>query len=139
MVAISYPPSKYDYGVQYNSALGVIHNVVLSSWNRGIRVATVPPYPTGDTGTTMAFGQAVFTQGLDDATDKQAWHHYYYTENANGASHHVGGNKGAESTAVFVAKRPSAFLGFRKYCFLDTSFVPVAVGRLLYPSLLPTC
>ena len=85
-IAKTHPPSLFDYGVQYNSALGAIHRVVLSSWGTGVRVATVPPYPTGDTGTTMAFGQAVFTQGLDDATDKQAWHHYYYTENANGAS-----------------------------------------------------
>ena len=110
----AYSPTEYEYGVKYNSALGSIHEVVLSSWNRGLRVATVPPYPTGDTGTTMAFGQAVFTQGLDDATDKQAWHHYYYTENADGAMHNNYSYKGADATKIVVAKRPSANQGLGK-------------------------
>ena len=45
----------------------------------------MPPYPTGDSGASMAFGQTVFTQGLDDAQDKGEWQHHWYVENGNGA------------------------------------------------------
>ena len=38
MIVKKYPFTQYDYGMKYNEIAGSIHNVIVNSWNKGIRV-----------------------------------------------------------------------------------------------------
>ena len=79
---LTLPPDQYDYGLQCNHGQGAIHEVVINGWNRGLRVSCATPYPTGDNGSAMSFGRAVFVKGTDDCPGE--WAHHYYIENEHG-------------------------------------------------------
>ena len=70
----------------------------------------------------MAFGQAVFTQGLDDATDKSEWQHHWYVENGNGARMHMGSNAAGPAFTLGERACPRGNTPGRTKTFWDVVF-----------------
>jgi hypothetical protein len=88
-----YPLTEWTYGVQYNHGWGDIHDIVINSWNQGIRVSAYPFYPQGDNAAQMSFGTTVFTRDTAGQTPGE-WIQYYYQDgrpayHSNGQSDHV--------------------------------------------------
>ncbi len=54
-----YSINDYEYGIEYNS---LIHRVMITGWNRGLRVSTIDSYPMGDNSNSLQFGKTVFTK-----------------------------------------------------------------------------
>merc|ERR1712224_749114 len=92
-----YPLLTHEFGVMYNTALGSIHKVVFSSWNRGARISTADEYPQGDDPHDMTYGTTVFTKGLDQ---NEHWiQHYYQQGRTTGRS-----NGAQDDVRVFAVK-----------------------------------
>ena len=66
-------------------------------------MSCVTLYSTGDDGSAMSFGRAVFVKGTDDSPD--AWTHHYYIENEHGKMVEVGSKGGGGEVLLYVAKR----------------------------------
>lgn len=99
----SNPLDQWQYGVRYNSAYNSIHEVVINSWNRGVRVTVTPNYPQGDNINSLEFGTALFTKDLDGQTPGQ-WLHNYYRNNAP-----VWSNGVADGVQVYRRQRADAW------------------------------
>jgi len=98
-----YPLTEWTYGVQYNHGWGDVHDVVINSWNRGIRVSATPFYPQGDNAQDLEFGTTVFTRDTDGQTPGQ-WIQNYYQDNVA-----VHSNGVADSIQVFRRRLPHAW------------------------------
>ena len=90
----NYPPEEYMYGFKYNTQ--VIHEAVISTWNRGTRVLNKYPYlvNTDNPSVSGGWGGAMFYTGTDAADDDVPgscpagrWRHRYWKLNtgADGA------------------------------------------------------
>jgi len=98
-----YPLTEYTYGVQYNHGWGDVHDIVINSWNRGIRVSATPFYPQGDDAAALAFGTTVFTRDTDGQTAGEWIQNYYQNDlpvHSNGVS---------DGTLVFRRMLPHAW------------------------------
>ena len=102
-IVSKYPHYKYDFGVKYNAAYGVVHTVVMNSWNRGVRISIYPFYPQLDNGASMKFGTALFVKGTDDS--KTSWTQHYYGENSRGKMVRWAGNGNADGIGVYATAR----------------------------------
>mmetsp|Transcript_62319 Transcript_62319/g.99102 ORF Transcript_62319/g.99102 Transcript_62319/m.99102 type:complete len:225 (-) Transcript_62319:123-797(-) len=93
-----YSTLEYEFGVQYNTALGCVHKVIFNAWNRGIRMSTLHSYPMGDNSKQLKYGRVVWTKGLDDYPDKTKWYHHYIYETGD----QFAGSNGVADPAIFV-------------------------------------
>ncbi|EGG18379.1 hypothetical protein DFA_03873 [Cavenderia fasciculata] len=57
-----YPVTKYKYGSSYNTKS--IESLVVSTWNRGLRITHKKPYVMGDNATDFQYGFAGWTFGI---------------------------------------------------------------------------
>ncbi len=72
-----YPYTEYQYGVFYN---GIIHQVCINTWNKGVRISTIHTYPQGDNAKDLKEGRTVWTKDTNDAeSNKGDWYHQYTT------------------------------------------------------------
>ena len=109
----SYPMKDYQYGVQYNTAFGEVHEITCSSWNRGYRCMTRTPYMIGDYTSQFALGGAAWFYDTYDAWDDgctaaSSWLHQYFAIGSGsgwaGGITFIGGN-GCSNPGLFVRAR----------------------------------
>jgi hypothetical protein len=96
-----YPMNRHDYAVTYNAGMGDIHNVVINSWNKGVRLTCFPHYAQNDNVNGLEFGTAVFVSGTNG--QRYTWEQYYYQENGNSKTTRIGGNGNAASVSLYVS------------------------------------
>jgi len=98
-----YPLSEWTYGVQYNHGWGDVHDIVINSWNHGIRVSATPFYPQGDDAAALTFGTTVFTRDTVGQTPGE-WIQNYYQDDVP-----VHSNGVADGVQVFRRMLPNAW------------------------------
>ncbi|EGG22956.1 hypothetical protein DFA_05086 [Cavenderia fasciculata] len=77
-----YPPTHYIFGSTYNSKN--IEELVLHTWNKGLRLFFKAPYLMGDRTDRFQWGVAGWFHGLEDMQDKNKWIQFHQSLDANG-------------------------------------------------------
>lgn len=72
-----YPVTEYMYGIVYNSPK--IERIVISTWNRGLRIFIRDFYAQGDDGKNLSRGTTLFTYKTDDPQSRVGFYHRYVT------------------------------------------------------------
>ena len=75
----TYSTLKYSFGMAYNSL--TIEEIVISTWNRGLRVYFPNLFPHGDDGKNFHAGTVVYTNDTDDNESKGIFYHRYVNSN----------------------------------------------------------
>jgi hypothetical protein len=95
-----YPSSDYHYGMKYNQIL--IDKIMITKWNKGIRVFFPKFYPHGDNATSFHSGTILLTKDTSDVESTGTFYHRYVNTEFKPC---CGSNGSADAWDVYVKLR----------------------------------